>query len=208
MIALASNFHKSKVNIYHTAILEKKGDPMSIATPKGFNMSQFSTRGGQSADIYSQLAQAFPELLAQAKGAPGAFEAQEGQAKDFYNQKLAPGIAQRYAGSGIGSSSGLQNSLTAGARGLTNDLYSQRQELMQNSMRNVLSLGDLLLQRPDVENYYSQKQKGPSGWNQAIGIGAPIVGATLGLIPGFGPMIGGPVGGAKTGYEFGKAFLT
>jgi hypothetical protein len=178
---------------------------MSIATPKGFNMQQFATRGGQSASTYSMLSQFFPELLQQAKGAPGAFDAQEGQAKDFFNQQLAPGIAQRYAGSGIGSSSGMQNSLTAGARGLTNDLYAQRQSLMNSSMQNVLGLGQLLLQNPDVENYYSQKQKGPSWWEKALGIGAPIAGAAV------GGYFGGPTGaklGATVGSQFGQSFLS
>ena len=180
---------------------------MSIATPKGFQQHQFSTRGGQSAGIYQQLAQFFPELLTQAKGAPGAFEAQEKQATDFYNQQLAPGIAQRYAGSGIGASSGMQNSLTAGARGLTNDLYAQRQSLMQNSMNNVMNLGSLLLQNPDVENYYSQKKKGPSWWEQALGLGLPIAGAIGGgLIPGGG--LGGAKLGATIGSSIGQSFLS
>lgn len=177
---------------------------MSAMAPKGFNVHQFASRGGQSADIYSMLAQAFPELLNQAKGAPGDFEAQEKQAQDYYNQQLAPGIAQRYAGSGIGASSGMQNSLTAGARGLTNDLYSKRQDLMSQSMQNVFHLGKLLLQNPDIENYYSKKQKGPSNWDQILGIGLPIAGAGLGAFGG----LGGAQLGGLLGSKIGQSFLS
>lgn len=171
--------------------------------PKGYEMFQVPTRGGQSASTYSMLSQFFPELLQQAKGAPGAFQAIEQQGQDLFNQKIAPGIASRYAGSGIGSSSGMQNSLAAAGKDFTLGLQAQRAELMNQSMQNVLSLGNLLLQRPDVETYVGQKQQKPSFWDQMLGIGLPIAGAGIGA--GLGYFAGDPLTGAKIGGKLGSS---
>lgn len=179
---------------------------MSIATPKapkGFEMFQFPTRGGQSANTYSMLSQFFPELLQQAQGAPGAFDAIEQQGQNLFNQKIAPGIAQRYAGSGIGASSGMQNSLAAAGKDLTLGLQAQRANLMQNSMNNVMNLGRLLLENPDTETMFNKRDPKMSMWQQILGIGAPIAGGVLGGIFG-GPM--GAVGGAQLGSTLASPF--
>lgn len=164
--------------------------------PKGFEMFQVPTRGGQSASTYSMLSNFFPELLQQTQGAPGAFQAIEQQGQDLFNQKIAPGIAQRYAGSGIGASSGMQNSIAAAGKDLTLGLQAQRANLMQQSMRNVLSLGDLLLQNPDQQTFFGRKEQKPSFWDQFLSMGLPIAG---GIAGGF---LGGP-GGATIGSSLG-----
>jgi len=170
--------------------------------PKGYDMIRFPTRGGQSANIYSQLSELFPELINQAKGAPGAFDAMEGQAMRQFNQQVAPNIAQRYAGSGIGSSSGMQNSLAAAGRDLTENLAARRQQLMQQSMQNVLGLGNILLSNPDEMNFLTPK--GPKWWQQILGLGSPVAGA------GIGGLLGGGIGsllGFQGGTGFGQGFL-
>lgn len=182
----------------------------SLATPKapkGYELVQLPTHGGQAAGAYSQLAGALPNWLAMASGSPGAFEAMEAPVKSFYEQKLAPGIAQRYAGAGIGASSGMQNALAAGAAGLSENLAARRAQLMQQSMQNVLNLGNVLLSRPDIN--YDLMEKEPSGWQKALGIGLPIAGTVLGGAAGayFGnPMLGAELGG-KLGSYAGQAFL-
>lgn len=179
---------------------------MSIATPKipkGFEMFQVPTRGGQSASTYSMLSNYFPELLQQAQGAPGAFDAIEKYGQDVFQQQIAPGIAQRYAGSGIGSSSGMQNSIAGAGGNLASQLVSKRSDLMQQSMRNVLSLGDLLLGNPDVETMFGRKQQKPNFLNQLLGIGFPIGGALLGGLGG----LGGAKLGGTLGSTIGKSFL-
>lgn len=184
----------------------------TLATPKapqGYEMLQFPTRGGRSADIYNQLSgDVFQKLLGQAQGSPGAFAPQEQQAMDFYQRQLAPQIAQRYAGSGISGSSGMQNALASGARDVTTNLHAQRNQLMQQSMHDVLNLGNILLQNPDVENYYAQNQGmggggGSSIWDKLLGIGLPVVGAIGGGILG-GPM--GAAAGASLGGTLSSGF--
>ncbi len=175
--------------------------------PKGFEMLQFPTRGGQSADIYKQLAgglsgglpDILKNLIGMASGKSDAFAPQEKQAMDFFNQQLAPGIAQRYAGSGIGASSGMQNAIAGAAGNLTTNLQAQRNKLMQQSMHDVLNLGNLLLGKPDIENYF-RKQPDDDFWSKILGIGLPIGGAALGGTLGF--LGGGPMG-ALTGAQFG-----
>lgn len=169
--------------------------------PKGFQMLQFPTRGGQSSNTYSMLSQVLPELLQQAQGAPGAFEGIEGPAQRQFEQITAPGIAQRYSGSGIGASSGMQNSLAAAGKDLSMDLASKRAGLMQQSMHNVLSLGDLLLGRPDTETMFAKKP--PGFWQQMLGIGLPVAGAALGSFGG----LGGAQLGAGIGSMLGRGFL-
>jgi hypothetical protein len=171
--------------------------------PKGFEMFQFPTRGGKSADIYSQLSgDVFQNLLRSAQNPDTS--AQEKYGMDVFNQQIAPGIAQRYAGSGISGSSGMQNALAGAGGNLASKLQSERQNLMHQSMQDVLGLGNLLLQNPDIENYYSEK-KGSGGdfWNKALGFGLPVLGGVAGGIFG-GPM--GAAAGASLGSGLGSAF--
>lgn len=179
---------------------------MSILTPKspkGFEMFQVPTRAGQSASTYSMLSNFFPELLQQAQGAPGAFDALEQQGQNLFNQKIAPGIAQRYAGSGIGASSGMQNALAGAGKDLTLGLQAQRNQLMQNSMNNVMNLGNLLLSNPDYETYFGQKQPKRSIWDSILGIGLPAAGGVIGGVTG-GPQ--GAIAGMNIGQSFAAPF--
>ncbi len=181
---------------------------MSILTtpkaPKGFDMLQFPTRGGKSAGIYDQLGGDFlQQLLSRAQGNDQSFQPQEQQAQNFYQQQLAPQIAQRYAGSGIGGSSGMQNALASGASNLTTDLQSQRNDLMHQSMQDVMHLGNLLLSHPDMENYFMPKKEKKPWWHQALGIGLPAIGTAAGAF------FGGPMGasmGASLGSSLASGF--
>jgi len=162
-------------------------------------------------DIYQQLAmgtsQGLPDVLQQimsrAKGDPSAFEGMEKGALNQFNQQIAPGIAQRYAGSGISGSSGMQNAIAGAGANLADQLYSKRQDLMHRSMRDVLSLGDLLL-KPDQQGYFGgEEDEGPAWWEQALGIGLPVLGGIGGAF------LGGPAGaaaGATIGGQIGSSF--
>ena len=177
-----------------------------LKLPKGYEQYSLPTRGGQSADIYSQLAQMFPEMLGQAQGMPGgAFDAIEGKARQDFSRKTAPGIANRYAGSGIGSSSGMQNSLAAAGQDLELGLAGKRLDYMDKSMDRVLKLGELLLGNPDVEQYYGgqDEDQGSSWWEKLLGIGLTGLGAGVGSIGG----LGGAKLGAQAGATLGKGFL-
>lgn len=183
---------------------------MSVV-PKGYKQFNFPTRSGQSADIYSQLAgglqgglpDVLKQLLGQAQGQDQAFAPIEQQAQNFYQQQLAPQIAQRYAGTGISGSSGMQNSLAQGASNLSGDLAAQRRKLMQQSMSDVLGLGEFLLGNPDYETYFGKGQDKQKWWQKAAGVGLPILGGIAGGI------FGGPAGaglGYNVGSSLGNAF--
>lgn len=173
-----------------------------MSAPSGYEMLQFPTRGGRSADIYNQLSgQHFQSLLGMAQGNLPHFQENEKYAQDYFNQQIAPGIANRYAGSGIGSSSGMQNAIAGAGANLSSQLAAQRQGLMHQSIQDVNTLGKLLLQNPDIENYYRQNQGGGGGdkswWQTGLEYGLPVVG---GLVGGFA---GGPAG-AAAGFSIGN----
>lgn len=178
-----------------------------MSAPAGYEMLQVPTRGGRSADIYNQLSgQHFQNLLGMSQGNLPFFQANEKYAQDMFNQQIAPGIANRYAGSGIGASSGMQNAIAGAGANLSSQLAAQRQNLMLKAAHEVNSLGDLLLRRPDVENYLSEGGGGSERpwWHTALEYGLPVVGAIAGGVSGLGPA--GAVAGFQMGRTIGGAF--
>jgi|SRR5579864_206847 len=183
------------------------------SVPKGYKQFNFPTRGGQSADIYKMLASGtasglpdiLSNLMATARGEGSAFQGLEGPARRDLEANLA-NIGQQFGLSGTQKSSGFQNAIAGAGQNFAETLQAQRSGLMERSMQNVLNLGNLLLQNPDVESYYSEKKKGSSIWNDILGIGLPLAGTAAGFIPGFGAMIGGPAGGSAIGSSIASAF--
>ena len=181
---------------------------LSLKTPKGYSQFAAQTRGGQSANLYSQLAggvaPGIPNILSQlqgqATGAPGTFDALEAPALRQFQQQIAPGIASRYAGSGIAGSSGMQNALAGAGANLAQDLQAKRLGIMQDSMHDILNLSNFLLKNPDIQGGLVQNQpKGPSGFEQLLGVGLPMLGAGLGAFGGLpGAKLGGQVGAAAS----------
>lgn len=178
--------------------------------PKGYELFSVPTRGGQSADIYSQIAGSMKgglpdilqNLLGMARGDSGMFSAMEKPAMRQFEEQIAPGIANRYAGSGIGASSGMQNSLASAGKNLAEDLQAQRSAMMERSMSRVLALGDMLLSNPDMQQGLVRKQ--PAWWQQGLGMASPIAGGVAGGLFA-GPM--GALAGGQIGSSFGQGFL-
>ncbi len=71
----------------------------------------------------------------------GDFEAFEQPLIQQFEQQIAPGIAERFAGLGAGSSSGLNQALAQEAGNLTTKLGSQRANLMMQGLPQALSFG-------------------------------------------------------------------
>lgn len=159
--------------------------------PKGFSMYSLPTMGGGQKDIYEMLkgqfqggaGDVYQKLFGLASGNEGMFEQLEAPALRQFQQQIAPGIAQRYAGGGIGASSGMQNSLASAGANLAQDLQAQRTGIMERSMQNVLGLGNMLLGMPTQQFGLVQKQ---NTLNQLLNI--------LGIAGG---QFGGTYGGAK-----------
>lgn len=194
----------SRINPGFGMMQGNENKPPSTSSHPGYEALQFPTRGGRAADIYSSMGgDLYNRLLSMSHGSPEMFQNLEAPAMAQFHQQIAPQIAQRYAGSGIGASSGMQNSLAGAGANLALGLQGQRNALMQQSMQDVLNLGNLLLSRPDVENVY-QKEAAP-WWHQALGIGLPIAG---GLVGGAFGGVPGAIAGSKVGSMAGQSFLS
>jgi len=100
-------------------------------------------RGGTSSSVQ--------HLSEMAMGNPSAFEGQEAQAMQFFNNKLAPSISQQYAHQGMLGSSAFQGSLASAGQGLSETMYNQRQDLQQQSIRDLLGLSTSLATNPTNE---------------------------------------------------------
>lgn len=156
--------------------------------PKGYDMYSLPTMGGGQKDIYNMLSGQFQSgagdvyknLLSLAQGSPEMFEKLEAPALRQFEQKIAPGIASRYAGSGIGASSGMQNSLAAAGRDLAENLQSQRMGYMERSMQNVLNLGDRLLSTPTQQYGLVQKENWLRDLMQMLGAAGSSIGSAAG----------------------------
>jgi len=161
-----------------------------MSIPSGYRQYSLPTMGGGQQEIYNlikgQVGSAFPDvfqsLLGTAKGNIPHFEAQEKYAQDLFNQQIAPQIANRYAGSGIGASSGMQNAIAGAGSNLAAQLQAQRTGLMQQSMRDVLGIGEHLLGMPTQQFGLVQKENPWRDLLQVLGGGLGQLGGTLGGI--------------------------
>lgn len=184
---------------------------MAFKAPSGYQMFELPSRGGRSADIYNQLALgaqgAIPDILKQksalATGSPEQFAQLEAPALRQFQQQIAPGIASRYAGSGIGASSGMQNSIAGAGADLAERLQAQRLGIMHQSMNDILGLSNFLLSNPESQFGLVEGQP-KTNWLGAI---APFALGAAGA--GLGFMGGGPAGaltGLKLGSGLGSGF--
>lgn len=162
---------------------------MARGVPKGYSQFELPTMGGENKQIFdllrSQFMQSAPGMFSQlgglAQGNQQAFEQFEAPAMRQFQQQILPGIANRYVGSGIGGSSGMQNAFAGAGKEFAEDLHSQRLALQLNSMARLMGLGDLLLQTPTSQFGLAQKPQGlGSSFFSALGHGA---GTALGMAP-------------------------
>ena len=101
----------------------------STRAEKSFAKMERSEKGG---DFLSNLLNGSPEFMQQFQQ----------PYIDQFNQQIAPGIAERFAGMGTGSgassSSGLYNSLAQAGRQLQGDLAAQRGQMQLQGLNQVL----------------------------------------------------------------------
>lgn len=168
--------------------------------------------GVQNDPLYQQ---GYGHLQGILSNEPGAMENFERPYLENFNQKIAPGIAQRFAGMGTGAgglnSSALQQQLSQAGRGLQGDLATMREKLRMQA----LGLGyqyamgpeqmkyGALSQRP-YESVYQPNQGGQGSgsalfnsgqdlWNQYQNSGGGQGGSGSGA--GGGPQYGGKFAG-------------
>jgi len=151
-------------------------------------MYSIPTMGGGQADIYNMISNQFKsgggdvfnQLFGLARGDSDLFSKLEAPALRQFQQQIAPGIASRYAGSGIGASSGMQNSIAGAGANLAENLQAQRMGLMERSMQNVLGLGERLLGTPTQQFGLVQKENMLRQLMQLLGMGASQMGGIYG----------------------------
>jgi len=128
---------------------------------------------------------------------PEAYKDFERPYLENFEQNIAPGIAQRYAGMGTGASglstSGFQSSLAQAGRGLQTDLASQRGKMQMQSLPEALRYAqqpyenDIRGVTADQNSYQNTRRPGTNGIFQPLVSGLVTAGATA---------FGGPAAGA------------
>jgi len=175
--------------------------------PKGYSSGQLQQFTPEQMDLFKQLfSQVSPESYTSrlASGDQGLFnEIEEPALRQF--SELQGNLASRFSGMGSGArrSSGFQNSANQASSDFASNLQSQRQQLMQKAIMDLMGMSsELLSQRPYEQflNEKPQKQSSSSGWGGLLGAG-------LGGLGGFalgGP--GGALAGAGLGQRVGSSF--
>lgn len=146
-------------------------------------------------------------LSQMAAGSPEFFERMEAPAMRQFGQ-LQSGIANRFAigGGGQGAMSNLRGSghrnvQSGAAADLAERLQAQRMGLQMSAIDRLREMAMQLLGHEPYSRFITEK--GPSGFEKAMGIGLPIAGGVAGGIFG-GPM--GAATGAQLGSLGGSAF--
>lgn len=143
---------------------------------------------GQSADYYR-------DLLGDDSADYNAFAA---PALRQYNQDIAPGISEQFAGMGAGGlgSSGFRNAQMQGGADLAERLGAIRAGLRQQGAQGLQNIGSQGLQS------FSQNMVTEPGTEGFLSSVAPAIGTGLGMA--FGGPIGGAIGGMAGNWLGGK----
>lgn len=166
-------------------------------TPEQMQLFQ-QLMGGVGPGLQGGLSQ----LSNLAAGDQSQFEQLEAPALRQFGE-LQGNLASRFSGMGSGArrSSGFQNTMNSAASDLAERLQSQRLQLQQNAIQQLLGLSNQLLGQRPYEQFLQEKK--PKGWQQLLGAGLPILGGAAGAV------FGGPMGaalGANLGSSLGSAF--
>jgi hypothetical protein len=143
--------------------------------------------GGLSqSPLYNQGSNFLQQLL---QGGPEAFQNFEAPYLQNFEQNIAPGIAERFAGAGTGggamSSSGLQQALAQAGRGLQTDLAGLRSNLQMQAIPQSLQYA----QSP-IMNMLQAAGLIPGQYHEIPG----QPGAVQGLLGAIGKGVGGAIG--------------
>jgi hypothetical protein len=131
-------------------------------------------------------------------GDPQAYAAFEKPLMENFQQNIAPGIAERFAGMGTGAgslnSSALNNSLAQAGRGLQTDIGTLRGQLQMQALPQALQYA----QQPYSNTLGGLQQRGFENFYQPGSQGL-IPGVAKGLASGAGYGFGQSFGGAGMG---------
>lgn len=133
---------------------EGKFKKLDTKTPEQMqNIEQILSRLGIPTD------QAFDYIQSILSNEPGAYEDFERPYLENFEQKIVPGITERFAGAGALSSSGLNQSIAQAGRGLQTDLAAQRANLKSGAINQLQQFGNQG-QQSTFQNYYQPGMEG------------------------------------------------
>lgn len=175
------------------------------SAPKGYQTGQLNNFSPEQMQLFqSMFSHVNPgsQLSKLASGDQSQFEAMEAPALRQFGA-LQGNIASRFSAGGGGPgasssrrSSGFQNTMSSAASDFAQDLASKRMSFQQQAIRDLMGMGnDLLNQRP-YENFLIPEEEEEPMWSKIAGIGLPMAGGVVGGIYG-GPM--GATAGASLG---------
>lgn len=166
------------------------GGNLKGKVPRGYEQGTMQNFTPEQMQLFQQLfGNLGPDsfLSKLAGGDESMFQQMEAPAMRQFSA-LQGNLSSRFSGGGgagsLGSrrSSGFQNTMNQAGSDFTSDLQSKRMGLQQQAIRDLMGMGnDLLNQRP-YEHYLTQKQK--PWWQELIG------GVAGGLSGGIGSLIG------------------
>lgn len=147
---------------------EDKVKQLSSKTPEQMDAIIKMLQGGglEGDELYGAGSDWIKKLLG------GDFSAFEAPLMNQFNEQVVPGIAERFAGVGAMSSSGLNQALAQASKGLMTELGAQRAGLMANMVPQALSyaqqpqtnrLAAMQMDPYKSENYIKQGQQGQFG---------------------------------------------
>lgn len=136
---------------------------------RGYRVATTPLMNQQSRDILSGLLQKLSPYTSgsvdvlgqQALGQGGGLG--ENKMINDYKQNVLPSILQNFAGFGSGEGSGLNAALSQGAQGLGESLAARREDLQQNSIRDILGLNQSLLGMQPEEYSLQPKHQSSAG---------------------------------------------
>lgn len=135
------------------------------------------------------LSAGLSHLTGLAKGDPSQFEQMEAPAfRQFAG--LQGNLASRFSGMGSGArrSSGFKNTMSEASSTLAERLQSNRMQMQQDAIEQLLGIGSSLLNKNTFETNFIPRQKDPSFLKQILGslIGGISSGGSTALGSGFG----------------------
>lgn len=166
-----------------------KNKRLSTKTDKQLGWLDQSATGLQNNPLYQQGSNYLQQMLSNDPAAMAAFEAP--YMRNF-NEQIAPGLAERFAGMGTGgsglSSSGLNNSLAQAAITLQERLAALRSGMQMNAAQQGLSYAQQpysnMFNAANVNTFENQYVPGQEGMWKPIVTGA--AGAAAGPLAAFG----------------------
>jgi hypothetical protein len=175
----------------------------------GYDSVQLPTLSAEQMNLFQKLLGGLSPGLEKGLGSLGGLA---GGDQSQFSQLEAPALRQHHAllgnigarfsgmGTGAQNSSGFQNATGAATTDLAERLQSQRMNLQQQALKDLMSLSKELLGTKLFDTSLIPQEEEQDWLSQLLGAGLPIAGAGLGAGLGF---LGGGPAGALTGAQFG-----